>query len=242
MSGNPQRRSIIELLLVIAATSLVLVLAKEVLRRVDPLTFVWLQLLVGVLLLSGYTFGVQRYSWRLQLPARLWFGIAAMGVLNFTLVRWLWLAALQLLPVTTHSYLINFTAIVTMVLSALILREWPNLWQIIGVMIAFAGVQLYFGQLPGTDEWRGIVYLGIGIVALALVNIVTRCVMTQNDRHIPATVVATYTLLFGSYRVIFRWHHRAQMPLALSPLMGRLQSRLGWWYLTVHCAICAPTR
>lgn len=110
----------------LVASCLAAVLAKLALRDVPPFTFVWLQIAVGGGLLTAYTNGLRRERLPAGLGRALWLHIAWIGIGNFAVVRLFSMLALARLPATTHVYLINFTGIVTMLMSVIVLRERPS--------------------------------------------------------------------------------------------------------------------
>ena len=115
---------------------------------VPPFTFVWLQYAIGGLAITLYTFVIRRERIPNDLPRNAWSYILWIGLLNFVVVRVMFLLALERLPATTHAYLINFVGIATMVLSIYFLGERPSFVQMSGALLAVLGLRVFFQALP----------------------------------------------------------------------------------------------
>jgi drug/metabolite transporter (DMT)-like permease len=228
---SPERtRAVVELLLTVAAVSLVLVLAKPILSLLPVTEFLWLQLLTAVMVLSLLVVATHRGTpvWP-RLHLRHWLWIAGMGLLNFGVVRFCWLASLELLPATLHAYLINLTSVTTMLLSGWLLRERPSSTQWLGAAVVLASVTLFFGKPPATDQWLGLALLAAGVLALAGTNILTRKVMQTLDGSVSVEVISLLALTAGS------------LPVWLgAPLLGsdwRWPSAWEWSVILVNGAV-----
>ncbi|WP_196138125.1 DMT family transporter [Aliikangiella sp. G2MR2-5] len=198
---NSHNKAVLMLLGTLAAVSLVTVLAKNTLKSVDFLSFVWLQMAFAssFMLIIGLTnkqLGIKNIDLKVMSI------IFAIGILNFAIVRGIFIYALDLLPATTHAYVINFVGIVTMFLSTLILREPPNLIQILGAVLALIGVRLYFWELPDGAELRALLWLMGAVICLALTNILMRYLHTINRNKISNHQISTLSILFGSIPLI----------------------------------------
>ncbi len=215
LSFPPRAVAVTQTLAVVAGSALVGVLAKKALAEVPALSFAWVQIVIGGALLSLYTFGWRRAPWPRGLSAKTWLTVGAIGVGNFALVRVLFVASLSHLPVTTHAYLINFVGIVTMALSAWLLRERPSRWAILGALLALAGLRFFFKELPAPSEITGIIYVGVGILVLAFTNIATRRLLLQVQ--IPSTVLSSISLWVGAVPAVILGLAVQGPPLGWSP-------------------------
>lgn len=178
------------------------VLAKLSLSEVHPFTFVWLQLAIGGVTLTAYTFGWRKASWPRALGVRTWALLIWIGIANFTVVRVLFLLSLEKLPVTTHIYLVNFVSIITMLLSIFILKERPSWVQLLGALIAIGGLHIFFQEIPAPSELIGLIYVSIAILALASTNNITRLVLLRTQDQLSSLVLSTVTLLIGGIPVV----------------------------------------
>ncbi|MCW8877389.1 MAG: DMT family transporter [Kangiellaceae bacterium] len=185
----------------IAVVALVTVLAKQTLNNVHYFSFVWLQMLIASLVMLIFTFGICREKLS-KANSKVWLYVVAIGLLNFAIVRSIFLYTLDLLPVTTHAYLINFVGIVTMAFSALMLREPPSMLQIIGAAIAISGVRLYFWESPSEGELHGIAWLLIAVISLALTNILMRRLHQINNHSMTNNQVSTFAIIFGALPLV----------------------------------------
>lgn len=177
MSAAPsRRRALVSVSLLVLGASLLTVLARPVLAsgRVPPLAFVWMQLGMGTLCLGAVAWWRGHLRAPAGLSGRQWLCIAGMGICNFGLVRLLFFACLSRVPAATHAYLINFVGILTMLLSAVWLKERPTPWQLVAAAVALSGTQLFFWELPPSEARVGLLYGALGVVLLAVTNILAR--------------------------------------------------------------------
>ncbi|TQV87381.1 DMT family transporter [Aliikangiella coralliicola] len=192
----------IKLVFSIALVALITVFAKSTLKQVSFFTFIWLQLLSASIAMIIYTFILKKEKFPKNLPRQVWLIILGIGVLNFAIVRTIFIYALDVLPVNTHAYIMNFVGIVTMVLSALLLRERPGFVQIVGAVIALVGIRFYFYQLPGGNEIEGIIWLSIAVLCLAATNILMRQLHLLETQYVSNNMVATLSICVGAFPLV----------------------------------------
>lgn len=194
--------AITQTLTVLLASAFVGVLAKLALRDVAPFTFVWLQIAIGGSLLTLYTF-----QWRGEripkgLGPHVWAYIIGIGVCNFTIVRVLFMLFLDRLPATTHAYLINFVGIVTMLMSIVIVKERPSVFQIVGAALAISGLCVFFREIPLPSEFIGVIYMAIAVLALASYNTIARKLALVTSGGLSNTIISTVALWIGGCPVV----------------------------------------
>ncbi|NVJ48997.1 MAG: EamA family transporter [Gammaproteobacteria bacterium] len=199
---NAHVKSALLLVSTIFFAALVIVLAKVSLTRIPVFTFNWLQIAVAALFLLCYTFVWRREPWPRHLTLRQWLYPIAIGIANFTLVRYLLLAGLDYLPVTTHAYLVNFVGLITMGLSIFMLNERPYLLQLIGALIALSGLTIYFEVLPQAEEIKGIALVATGVFFLALTNNLIRRFMLGHSEALSAVMLSTLAIVIGGLPLI----------------------------------------
>lgn len=187
---------------VIVSSCLASVLAKLALREVPPFTFAWLQIAIGGILLTLYTFGWRRERIPQGLGWEVWAYILWIGIGNFTLVRVLFMLSLDRLPATTHAYLVNFTGIVTMLLSIFLLRERPSLVQILGAGVALFGLRVFFREIPPPSEVIGVIYVAVGVLALASTNNIARKLAIATENRLSNYVLSTVAVWIGGLPVV----------------------------------------
>ncbi len=175
----------LKLLVTMFLVALVLTYAKKALSEVHFFTFIWLQMAfacaaIGVYYLVASHFNRDPSSiplnalLREQKYRKALLLVISIGLINYLAIRWLAIFALQYLPVTTHAYLTNYVALVTMFFSVLFLKEFPSAKQWLGAVIAIIGLYSYFYQAPKAQEMIGIFAVGLTVAGLATSNILLR--------------------------------------------------------------------
>ncbi|TQV77444.1 DMT family transporter [Aliikangiella marina] len=192
----------IQLIATMLLVALVTVLAKHSLKSVDAFDFIWLQMFFAIVAISLYTFVIQREKLPQEVPLRAWLIILAMGVCNFTLVRTLFIFALDMMSVTTHAYLINFVGIMTMFLSAIILKEKPTAIQFIGAIVAIVGIQVYFDIFPSGEQLTGILLIVFAVFFLAMTNILMRLLHIKYPQSVSHNLVSCFAVISGGLPIV----------------------------------------
>ncbi len=187
---------------VLIAGSFASVLAKLALRDVPAFTFVWLQITIGGGLLTLYTFAFRRERIPPGLGREVWAYILWIGIGNTMIVRVLFMLALSKLPATTLTYLVNFVGLVTMWMSIVILREKPGAVQLLGAIVAILGLKVFFREIPPPAERIGVVYVAVGVLALASANNITRRLALVTENGLSNSVVSTVALWIGGLPVV----------------------------------------
>jgi probable blue pigment (indigoidine) exporter len=182
---------------VLVLMSLGTVYMKRSLSDVKPFTFVALNLLIGLLALSLYTFVIRGERIPRGLSKEVWLYIIAIGLCNFVISRITQTFALQRLPATTASYVSNFIGFITMAMSIFILREPPTIFQIFGALIAILGLRLFFVEAPPSYELVGIGLILIGITAVAYTNNIARKLAIVTNYTLSNNIISTVALLIG---------------------------------------------
>ena len=199
---NAHRTAIAQASAVLIAGSFASVLGKLALRDVPSFTFVWLQIAIGGGLLTLYTFAFRRERIPQGLRREVWAYILWLGIGNYMIVRVLFMLALGKLPATTFIYLVNFVGIVTMLMSIFILWERPSALQLLGAIVAILGLRLFFREIPLPAERVGVIYLGLGVLALASTNNIARKLALVTENGLSNSVVSTVALWIGGLPVI----------------------------------------
>lgn len=189
--------AILQAAAVLIPASLAVVLAKATLVTVPPLTFVSLQILSGFGFLVLWALVQRRIQWPHGLGWRVWLCILWIGISNFAIARVLLTLSLARLPATTNVYLTNFVGVVTMLLSTMLLRERPSAYQLFGALLAIVGLRIFFRDLPAPSELTGVLYVAIGVLALATTNIVGRKLGTLHDGALSGSSIAMFAVGLG---------------------------------------------
>lgn len=199
---NPRLIAIGQTLGIVLAGSFAGVLAKLALRDVSAFTFVWLQLGIGGALLTLYTFWWRGERIPRGLGRAVWVYLVCIGVGNFTIVRVMLALALERLPATTLTYLVNFVGFVTMLMSVFLLKERPSSLQVGGAALAVLGLWVFFPEVPAPAEMTGVVYAGVAVVALALTNNLARKLAIVTRKGLSNNVISTVAFWVGGVPVV----------------------------------------
>jgi drug/metabolite transporter (DMT)-like permease len=199
---SPRFAALAQLLAAMWLSTLLGVLAKWSLFEVAPFTFVWLQLACALPALAAYTFLWRGERLPKGLAARVWIQIVALGAVNFAAVRIFMMLSLEKLPATTHAYLGSFVGIATMGLSVVWLRERPSRLQLVGALLAVAGIRVFFREIPEADTWVGFFYVALVVVGLAVSNNLTRSLMLETDGRLSSAMLTTLAIGVGGIPLV----------------------------------------
>ena len=186
------------------------ILMKIALFEVHPITFAWLTVGTSMIIMSLYTFIIRKERIPRGLSKQVWFYIIMIGICNFTISRLTRPFALQRLPVVTTSYVGNFIGFITMGMSIFILKESPTIYQILGALIALTGIRIFFIVGPTSYEFVGILFILVGIFAVAYTNNIARKLAIVTKNELSNNIISTVALLIGgtltvTFGLLFDW-------------------------------------
>lgn len=164
---------------------------------VDPLHIVVVGICVAMTAMGIYTFGIRRERIPPGITRQAWWYIVAIGIGNFAIGRFFQPFSLDRMPATTNAYLINFVGFLTMAMSIFILKEAPYIFQLIGAIIAIAGLRVFYQVVPPPDELIGILFVLIVIVAIAYTNNIARKLAQVTGGELSNNVISTMALMIG---------------------------------------------
>lgn len=194
---TPERAKAIAMTIgILMLMSLGSIFSKLALRSISPLTLTWTSVAVGMIAMTIYTFVLRREPVP-RMSRQIWTYIFIIGFFNFVVGRIASTAALSLMPATTNAYLSNFIGFITMGMSILILKESPTIFQVLGALVAVAGLRVFFREIPAPSELLGVVLVLIGITGVAFTNNIARKLAVVTNRSLSNTVVSTLALLIG---------------------------------------------
>jgi len=197
-AGTRQRLiAIFSLVLILLSMSFGTILMKMVLFEVKPLTLTWLSVLVGMIVMTLYTFVIRREKVPSGLEARVCGYIIVIGLCNFVISRISRPFALERLPAITTTFLGNFIGFITMGMSVFILKEKPSVYQLLGAVVAVTGLTIYFEQIPTDYELVGVGLILVGIIAVAYTNNIARKFAIITDFKFSNSMLSTLALLIG---------------------------------------------
>ncbi len=191
---NKHTQVVVMLLALVMLGSLSSVWAKLVLDQMPLFTFLWLMVATGMVILLVYACLLKRIPWPWAQIKGHGVKLLLIGLAYFFFYRLAFVYGLSKLPVTTHAYVINFTGLVTMLLSAVMLKEHPSGKQWMGALLALSGVFVYFNQWPDWSQQLALLVLALGVLCLALTNIWIR---ELSSKGLGSTVLATVAMVLG---------------------------------------------
>ncbi|HUF36984.1 MAG TPA: DMT family transporter [Anaerolineales bacterium] len=194
---NPRLVAIAQTLTILIFMSLGTVITKITLEDVAPLTFAWLSVMIGMVLLSVYTFVIRGERIPKGLSRQIWTYIIIIGLFNFVVGRITMTISLERLPATTNTYLVNFIGFITMGMSIFMLKESPTIFQVLGALIAIVGLRVFFDEPPTGYEFVGILLILVGITAVAYTNNIARKLGIVTENKLSNNIVSTMALLIG---------------------------------------------
>ncbi len=173
------------------------VITKMTYDSVSPATFVYLSMFIGMVTMTLYTFVIKRERIPKELMTKkVWSYILQIAFFNFV-TGTLGAIALDYMPASTNSYLSNFIGFITMGMSAIILKEFPGLWQIIGAVIAFSGLRIFFPNPPQGEQLLGTILILISILGVAYTNNIARKLALETKNKISNNIISTLAILIG---------------------------------------------
>jgi len=184
-------------LLILVGMSFGTVLAKLTFASVSPASFLYSSLLVGMGTMVIYTFGIKKERIPRELMTKqVWIYVVEIAFFNFV-TGTLILFSLQYMPATTNTYLTNFIGFITMGMSIFILKESPSIFQVLGALIAFSGLRMFFPEPPQGGEILGIAMILIAITGIAYTNNIARKLAIETENKISNNIISTLAILIG---------------------------------------------
>lgn len=194
---NKRIKAIISTTIAVILMSQSVVLTKIAYNSVTPATFLWMTTLVGIIVMSFYTFIYKKEVIPKHLfNRRVWIFIFLIGFFNFVTGQFTTLSLIYLSP-TTNTYLSKFVGFLTMFFSILILKEKPGIFQFFGAGISLIGLRIFFPTTLQPDQIKGVLLVLIGITGLAITNNLTRKLAIETKNEISNNLVSTLAIIFG---------------------------------------------
>lgn len=190
---NRRRLALIEALLVTIIWSSTFVIVKMGLESLGPLTIAGLRYLIGSLVLAPFL--ILRRSSRAPISKELWLKLILIGISAYTIGNGALFWGLKYIPATTGSFLMSMIPLLVLFGGAILLKEIPTRWQIMGVILSLFGSGLFFssGLMPG--EPQGVVILAIGLLGIMAFSLLGRGI--ARDKQLDTLRLTTLPLLIG---------------------------------------------
>ena len=184
-------------LIILVGMSFGTVLAKRTFASVSPAAFLYLSLLIGMASMVIYTFVIKRERIPKELMTKkVWIYVIEIAFFNFV-TGTLILFSLQYMPATTNAYITNFIGFITMGMSIFILKEHPSVFQVLGALVAFSGLRMFFPEPPQSSEMLGVVMVLIAISGIAFTNNIARKLAIETENKISNNIISTLAILMG---------------------------------------------
>lgn len=193
---TPHGRAVLQALFVAFLWATSWVLIKIGLQGIPALTFAGLRYTLAFLVLLPYVRSKLR-----AVPRHLWRRLVVLGLVMYTVTQGAQFLALSYLPAVTVSLLLSFSAVATMLLSALALGERPTRQQVAGVVLYLVGVVVYFypAALP-QGQMIGVIIALIGVASNAVASVMGRAV--NRDSGLPPSVITAISMGIGALALL----------------------------------------
>jgi drug/metabolite transporter (DMT)-like permease len=192
---SPRLRAILLALFVTFLWSTSWVLIKIALQDIPPLTFAGLRYTIAFLVLLPAMRG-QRATVR-ALSGNEWGKLVALGIIFYTLTQGGQFLTLSHLEAVTFSLLLNFTAVLVVLIGVVVLAEVPTRKQWIGFILFLAGVVVYFYPVAIPEgQGLGLIFAGITVCANGVASVLGRSVNRQGT--IPPLIVTVVSMGVGA--------------------------------------------
>ncbi len=172
------------------------------LQEIPPLFFAGLRYFIASLILVTIVLVTPKNRKTIKTISRgWWIRLVIYGLIFYSFTQGAqFVAILHLEDTITVSLLLSFTPILVLILAILLIKEKPNLAQILFVLTALAGALLYFYPFVEIQASSmgliGLIAAIVGLVANALSTIMGRAI--NKAQEFSPLVVTTISMLIGS--------------------------------------------
>ncbi len=172
------------------------------LEEIPPLFFAGLRYFIASLILVTIVLvSPKNRKVIATIPRKWWLKLVLYGLIFYSLTQGAqFVAILYLEDTITVSLLLSFTPILVLILAIFLIKEKPNLAQVLFVLTALAGALMYFYPFVEIQSsiWGiiGLIAAIVGVVANALSAIMGRAINKAQEFN--PLVVTTISMLIGS--------------------------------------------
>lgn len=199
-SDKPSRAvATAEAVLVVLIWASSFVLVKMVLDYVGPLTLGGLRYFLAFLMMIPLM--VRNRDPDLPRSRSLWVWFVLLGIAGYTIGNGAVFWALEYMPATTGSFIMNCSPLVVVFASTLWLREAPTWRQTLGMVIALVGSFLFFYNNLGKGELVGLGLATAGMIGFAVFQIMGRAV--ARTQEVDTLSMTALPLAFGGGILLF---------------------------------------
>ncbi len=194
---HARTRAIVQAFFVTFLWSTSWLLIRAGLQNIPPLTFAALRYALAAAVLWGVVFATPVRREIRVIPRALIPRLFLLGVVFYSITQASQFVALNHLPATTVSLLLNFSTIIAAIMAGVSLgertrlRQWMGLLVYLGAAYAFLRARLSVG-----GDWVGYLAAGIGVVANAVAGVLGRAV--NRTRQVSSLAVTAVSMTTGS--------------------------------------------
>jgi O-acetylserine/cysteine efflux transporter len=174
------------------------VIIKFGLEDIPPLTYAGLRYTVGALVLLTFTLANNENLETLRKQTKKWWAwIIAYGLIYITMTQGTQFIALDLMPATTVSLMLNLSPIIVLLFSAITLNESVSRRQILYIVLVLAGLIIYFYPVDLLiGEIIGFIVILLSLFANAASSLLGRAI--NRTKTAPALVVTSISMSIGA--------------------------------------------
>ena len=197
MKRDAHTTAVLQALFVTLLWSTSFILVKTGLEDIPALTFAGMRYFLAFLVLVPFYLLSGGHKVLGKFGRRQWLALITLGILYYTITQGTMFLALQYLPAVNISLMLNGTAIVVAALSIFLLHENPSRLQIVGMVVFFLGVAVFFFpfRFPA-GQAVGYMILAVHVLSTSLSSILGRYV--NRERTIEPLTVTTISMGIGS--------------------------------------------
>jgi drug/metabolite transporter (DMT)-like permease len=173
------------------------IMIKFGLTSLPPVGFAGLRYGLATLCLLPFVMRRKNLAAVRRLSRREWFWLIALGVLYYTVAQGGQYVALAHLPAITVSLVLSLTAVVVVFLGIILLAEFPNRLQWVGVGIFCLGLVFYFYPVSlANSDWVGLAFALAACLSTSLGSILGRQV--NRIKTLSPVLVTVISMSIGS--------------------------------------------
>ena len=191
------------------------VIIKFGLEEIPPLTFAGLRYTIASLVLLPITLANNENIETLRKQTKKWWAwILFYGLIYITMTQGTQFIALDLMPATTISLMLNLTPIIVLIFSAITLNETISRQQVLYIGLVLLGLIIYFYPVDLlVGEIVGFIVIILTLFANAASSLLGRAI--NRTKTAPALVVTSLSMIIGAVILLgFGFLIEEQSPLS----------------------------
>ncbi|OGN73676.1 MAG: hypothetical protein A2X25_15060 [Chloroflexi bacterium GWB2_49_20] len=193
MASTPSYRlALVEAIFINIIWASSFIFVKMALKDLGPLTIGGLRYFLGFLILLPF---ILKSKKRPSFSRAAWLQLFIIGFSSYTVANSAMFWSLIYLPATTVSFLMGLTTLLVFFGGVIWLKEVPNRFQMVGIIITLLGTGMFFstGFKPG--EPMGIILMGLALLCFTVFGILGR--NTARAQTVDTLSLTAYPLAIG---------------------------------------------